>query len=511
MENKIPTEQAELLANTFLNYAGALVVVLDHKGHIIQFNHASEKLSGLTFDEVKGKYPWDTFLPPDEADSIRKNAFEVLAENPQTMFGSYINNWITKDGDLALIEWVNTVVLDDQQRMSYLVAVGTDITERNRLESRLKEGFEVYQAAINTSSMGFWIADTQGRFRETNDSYLNQSGYSREEFLTLSIPDLDAELTPDEIKDRIKMVIEKGFACFRTKHRRKDGSIWPAEIVTSFSNVQGGCFFVFIEDITERVAAEDALENYSDNLEIQVKERTSELEASRKEAEFANNAKSEFLSSMSHELRTPLNAILGFSQLIEMDAKDKLTKDNSREIINAGNHLLNLVNEILDLSKIESGYIQLSIEKCCLNEILNNILTLINSLAEKHSIQIENKISTSFYINVDKTRFKQVLLNIMSNAIKYNSENGKVIIDASANDNNMLCLSISDTGRGLTSEQLSHLFEPFERLGAQNSNIEGTGLGLKISKELIELMDGMITVESTVGKGSNILIQAPLS
>lgn len=239
-------------------------------------------------------------------------------------------------------------------------------------------------------------------------------------------------------------------------------------------------------------------------------EKNKELELAYEGAEVANKAKSDFLSSMSHELRTPLNAILGFSQLITMDTKEEETRESSQEVINAGNHLLSLIEEILDLSKIESGATELSIEKFCLNEILNNTLTLINPIAEKCSIQIDNKVSTSFNINVDEMRFKQVLLNLLSNAIKYNSENGKVIIDSSI-DNNMLRLSITDTGNGLTPEQLNNLFEPFERLGAENSNIEGTGLGLKISKDLIELMGGTITVESTVGKGSSFIIHIPLS
>ena len=230
-------------------------------------------------------------------------------------------------------------------------------------------------------------------------------------------------------------------------------------------------------------------------------------------AEQANKAKSEFLSSMSHELRTPLNAILGFSEILQLDEKDEEKRKYIQEIIGGGNHLLELINQILDLAKIESGHVDLSIKEHSLNKIINFSLSMIKPLADKNDIQIENKTSSlpDKNISIDEMRFKQVLLNILSNAIKYNSESGTVTIDYSSNDNNMLSLSISDTGKGFTSEQLTHLFEPFERFGAENSHIEGTGLGLVIAKDLIELMGGTITVESEIGKGSRFMIYIPLS
>ena len=251
----------------------------------------------------------------------------------------------------------------------------------------------------------------------------------------------------------------------------------------------------------------------NEELELTVKERTKELKLARNEADRANNAKSQFLFSMSHELRTPLNAVLGFSQLLEMGEKDEQKKQNIHEIIGGGNHLLELINQILDLAKIESGNVELSIENHSLNIILNYALVMIQPFADKHSIKIDDKVSSlpDTNINVDELRFKQVLLNLLSNAIKYNSEKGTVTIDCSSNDNNMLCLSIIDTGKGLTPEQRSNLFVPFERFGAANSHIEGTGLGLVITKDLIELMGGTISVDSEVGKGSRFIIQVPLS
>ena len=216
---------------------------------------------------------------------------------------------------------------------------------------------------------------------------------------------------------------------------------------------------------------------------------------------------------MSHELRTPLNAILGFAQLLDINEKDQKAKENIHEIIGAGNHLLSLINEILDLSKIESGKLTLIIEEHCLNEIVEQTLSLISPLADQHSVQIDNQVSALSNINIhaDEIRFKQVLLNIISNAIKYNKKDGKVIVSCLPDNESMLHLSITDTGNGLTEKQQGNLFKPFERFGIDDSHIEGTGLGLVISKEMIELMGGAIVVESEVGKGTCFKIKFPLA
>jgi len=244
---------------------------------------------------------------------------------------------------------------------------------------------------------------------------------------------------------------------------------------------------------------------YVEKLRVEMEDRI--------KAESASKSKSDFLANMSHELRTPLNSILGFSQLIELTTNDEKTKDNVQEIINGGHNLLALINDVLDISKIESGTDDLSIESHYLNNILKKTLSLIQPIADKHAIQIINNVDSSadIKIYVDDTKFKQVLLNILSNAIKYNSEKGNVIIDCSLNVGKMLSLSVTDSGKGLTAEQQIKIFLPFDRAGEENSKIEGTGLGLAISKSLIEKMGGKITVTSEIGNGSCFLVQVPLS
>jgi signal transduction histidine kinase/CheY-like chemotaxis protein len=238
---------------------------------------------------------------------------------------------------------------------------------------------------------------------------------------------------------------------------------------------------------------------------------TATLEVEKRRAEKASQAKSDFLSRMSHELRTPMNAILGFAQLLKYDKKlNAEQQGNTGEILKAGHHLLELINEVLDLARIESGHADLSFESVKLSGLVDECFLLIAPMAKNQGITISRENIGEYFVRVDRTRCKQILLNLLSNAIKYNSENGKVELDVRPINDAELRITISDTGNGIADDQLPELFLPFNRLDARDGEVEGTGIGLTISQQLVEMMGGRIGVDSKLGVGSRFWVELPI-
>jgi signal transduction histidine kinase/CheY-like chemotaxis protein len=272
-------------------------------------------------------------------------------------------------------------------------------------------------------------------------------------------------------------------------------------------------------EAAERTSAQREILRLNAQLELRVQERTAQLEAANRElidakaaAEQANQAKSAFLSSMSHELRTPLNSILGFAQLCASDTlpvTPEQRKDFIANIVKAGKHLLTLINEVLDLAKVESGTVTLSPETVGIREVLEECESLIESAAQARSISLHFPHDLALHVIADRTRVKQILLNLLSNAIKYNCENGDVTVSCTHEARNVVRIAVHDTGNGLDEIMQRQLFQPFNRLGQENSAQEGTGIGLVVCKRLAEMMGGTIGLRSSIGKGSTFWVDLP--
>jgi signal transduction histidine kinase/CheY-like chemotaxis protein len=272
-----------------------------------------------------------------------------------------------------------------------------------------------------------------------------------------------------------------------------------------------------LTEIEQRAEAQQEVMRLNGQLEHRVQERTAQLELANaelgqaiEEARNANHAKSAFLSSMSHELRTPLNAILGFSQILTsetMPSTPEQKKEFASHILKSGRHLLTLINEVLDLAKIESGTVALSMEAVALDDILAECRVMIGPLAAARGVRALFPQAAGWLLQADHTRLKQVLLNLLSNAVKYNREGGAVVVDCATTAAGRVRLSVQDTGLGLRPDQLDRLFQPFNRLGQENGVQEGTGIGLVVTRRLVELMGGEIGVSSSPGVGSLFWIE----
>lgn len=243
-----------------------------------------------------------------------------------------------------------------------------------------------------------------------------------------------------------------------------------------------------------------------------VEERTRSLQEARLAAEKANKAKSEFLSRMSHELRTPLNAVLGFSQLLEIDDLTPDQAESVGQITKGGAHLLDLINEILEISQIEAGHLSMSPEAVQVSEVVEAAVSLLRPLADERSVHLigGNDSGCNHYIFADRQRLKQILLNLLGNGIKYNRQGGSVSISCFEPAPGTLRIQVTDTGPGIPSDQFDLLFEPFERLGAEQTSVPGTGVGLALARGLAEAMGGTLGVESTPGRGSTFWIEFPI-
>ncbi len=352
---------------------------------------------------------------------------------------------------------------------------------------------EKLQLVVEQNPSSIIITDLEGNIEYVNKMFEKVTGYTREEVLGKNSEMLHIGLTPSTTYVDMWNTIGHG-------------EIWNGEFINKSKNDEIYHENVLVAPLTDE---KGAITNY-----VTIKENITELKKAKETAEASSLAKSQFLSRMSHELRTPLNAINGFSQLLltdKMRSLDTRQAEQVSQINAAGRHLLELINEILDLSRIESGKLSLSLESIVLAEAVKECVHLTSALANNCSVTV--KMDTSIYnlpeVKADLTRFRQVMLNLLSNGIKYNQPGGTVSISGRI-EGDMVCLEVEDNGVGISGKQLKDLFVPFARLGQDETTIEGTGIGMTITKNLVELMNGRLDVESEVGVGSVFVVRLPV-
>jgi PAS domain S-box-containing protein len=338
--------------------------------------------------------------------------------------------------------------------------------------------------------------DQAGYFRSLTPVWERTLGHGLDELLARPVVDFvhpdDFARTQEELQRLVRRDVDS--TSFELRWRRADGGYVCLEWRARFSPGDG-LIYAAARDLTERRAWAD------------------ELHRAKEHAEQASRAKSEFLSRMSHELRTPLTSVIGFSELL---LKDGLTPDQELKlthILKAGRHLLGLIDELLDIERVEAGTMTTSPEPIQVGGLLRDAIALAEPQAAERDLRIRADLEAcrDRYVMADQQRLRQVVLNLLSNAVKYNRERGEVSLRTEVTDDESLRIHLSDTGSGLTDEQLRRLFVPFERLGAEETSIEGTGLGLVVSQRLIELMGGRLSAQSKVGVGSTFTIELGLT
>ena len=509
-----------VLQNAILKSENFSSIATDAKGVIQLFNVGAERMLGYTAFEVIDRITPADISDPDEVitraialstelgTQITPGFDALVFKASRGIEDIYELTYIRKDGSRFPAVVSVTALRDDQGGIIGYLLIGTDNTmrmqveeERTALDQNLRDQQFYTRSLIESNIDALMTTDPSGVITDVNNQMEALTGLPREKLIGALFKNYFTD--PARAEEGIKRVLSEGKV---TDYELTARSTSGTETVVSYNAttfhdrdgiLQG--VFAAARDVTERKRWDKVLQ-----------ENTVELETAKAIAEKANLAKSDFLSSMSHELRSPLNAILGFAQLMESDtpAPTASQKASIEQILHAGWFLLDLINEILDLAVVESGRLTLSLEPISLPEVLNECQDMIDPQAQKRGIHMTFPAFTGpCFIKADRTRLKQVLINLLSNAIKYNRNDGTVTVECVETPAGFIRISVKDTGAGLSPEMLAQLFQAFNRLGKEATAEEGTGIGLVVSKRLVELMQGQIGATSIVGAGSIFWIE----
>ncbi|SFB24771.1 PAS domain S-box-containing protein [Collimonas sp. OK607] len=519
-----PLLKAGALQDAIFNSANFSCIATDAQGVIQIFNVGAERMLGYKAEDVVDKITPAGISDAQELiaraaslslelDTQITPGFEALVfKASRGIEDIYELTYIRKDGSRFPAMVSVTALRDAQEKVIGYLLIGTDNTARKQVEAeqalldqRLRDQQFYTRSLIESNIDALMTTDPRGIISDVNQQMEALTGCTREELI--GAPFKNYFTDPERAEAAITRVLHEGKVTNYelTAHARNGTETVVSYNATTFHNrdnkLQG--VFAAARDVTDRK-----------QFETKLQENNVELENAKAAAEKANLAKSDFLSSMSHELRTPLNAVLGFAQLMASDTPppSQTQKPSIDQILQAGWYLLRLINEILDLAMVESGKVTLSQESMSLTEVIQDCQAMIEPQAQKRGVQMTFPLLDDlFYVHADRTRVKQVMVNLLSNAIKYNQVDGKVIVKCAMSGKDRVRVSVTDTGAGLAPEQLAQLFQPFNRLGQESSIEEGTGIGLVVTKQLVELMGGVIGVESNVGVGSVFWVELPAS
>ncbi len=496
-------ERFRLLVNGVRDYA---ILRLDPSGHVTSWNQGAERIKGYKTSEIIGRH-FSCFYPPEDLQSgkPKRELQTAITEGRYEEEG-----WrVRKDGSRFCANVLITALTDETGRLRGFSKITRDVTEHRRAEELLQESEERHRKLFDNNPHPTWVYDRETlRFLAVNAAAVRKYGYSSHEFLAMTIKDIRP---PEDVPALLKNVggIQDGKENAGIwRHRQKDGAIIDVEITSYALNFAGRPAEVVVAvDVTQRKRDEAEKRRFIDSLAAS----NQELELRNREVQRATELKSKFLASMSHELRTPLNAIVGFSGLLAEGTAGQLNEKQKRfinHIKQGADHLLQLINDILDLSKIEAGLLELRCENFRVAAAMPEVLSIIRPLAMAKKIHVEH-LAGDFSVYADRVRFKQILYNLLSNAVKFTPEGGKVQLESS-NEGHCVCISVSDTGVGIRPEDQDLIFEEFRQVSDTTRGVkEGTGLGLAITKRLVEQQGGTLRVESELSKGSRFSFTLP--
>ncbi len=504
-----------------LNDMVTFVAILEPDGTTLFINNTPLKVGGLTLEEVRGKLFYELFWwqASEETKNLVKKDIEECAQGKALVHDIQIQ---TKEGPLMWIEYSMHPIFDDNNNVKYVVPEGRNINERKEMELRLIRMQNYLNSIFNSLPSVLVAVDERSDITHWNNRTEAFTGLSGDQIKGHPIETVLVDFE-NQLKSLRPALEEKQTQLVNRVPTKKDDKVMYADLmmVPLVTDVGEGAV-IRLDDVTDRVLIEEELSLHRENLEERVKERTidlqnvnAELKEAKELADAGSKAKSKFLANMSHEIRTPMNSIIGFTEIMISKVKDKQLLDYLRIISSSGKSLLNIINDILDLSKIEAGSFKIENTSVDLAELAQELINNFSPKANEKNLDLKLKIKEGLpkTLLLDETRLRQILFNLVGNAIKF-TEAGYVDLkihysypeDGQSKSVN-LAISVEDSGIGIPENQQEAIFSSFIQSNQQNvAHPGGTGLGLTITKHLAELMNGEIQVESTMGNGSRFTV-----